>query len=353
MTTGAANDWIRRWQVNLKYRSIQPNEEGGVFPEPPGRLVVMGDLHGCWTSCINAFRAAQLIAKRGNVWHWSGGDAWVVQLGDQIDRLSRDDDDEEDEASEVRIMVFMDRMDREARKHGGRVISLAGNHELLNVEGDFRYVSPKGIRFFGNAEARRKAFQPGGPLALYMAQNRYAVVQIGDKLFVHGGISPVIARKYTVPELNKLLHIYLRGDPLKAELLADLLGDSGVFWSRIYSRDEYRSQRTQQHLEEMLQCYRAGYLFVGHTPQSHITDVFDGRVWRCDVGMSRAFGKEDHAARIQILEVSTKDIEDAPEEQEVVFKVYRVSPELYLDSARSMEGTRPRSQTRRSKAPVF
>ena len=52
------------------------------------------------------------------------------------------------------------------------------------------------------------------------------------------------------------------------------------------------------------------YVAVGHTPQFHngkgINSICDGKMWRCDVGMSRAFSsyeKDDTSRYPQVLEI--------------------------------------------------
>ena len=162
--------------------------------------------------------------------NWIGGDTYVVQLGDQIDRvrpaklynnLCAEDDDDlvSDEGSDLKIMRLLDNLNLEAQKMGGAVISILGNHELMNCVGDFRYVSPLEFEEFGeyfNAKKtqhkrvfpygykeRKQAFSPGGIIAKRFAALRHAIVQVGNWVFVHGGITPILAEKYTLDEMNE------------------------------------------------------------------------------------------------------------------------------------------------------
>ena len=97
----------------------------------------------------------------------------------------------------------------------------------MNIEGDFRYVSPKEFREFGNFfkgqkeydtnypfgyKQRLNAFKPGGILATKLANSRYSVVQVGSWLFVHGGISPECAEKYSIYDINIIIKKWLLGD---------------------------------------------------------------------------------------------------------------------------------------------
>ncbi len=60
---------------------------------------------------------------------------WVLLLAAQVgDVLDRGD-------QELRILYFLERLAREAAAAGGAVHALLGNHETMNVGGNFRYAT--------------------------------------------------------------------------------------------------------------------------------------------------------------------------------------------------------------------
>ena len=215
------------------------------FP-PVKRLVCIGDIHGDLMAAIKALKLAGVISV--NVpndtqditkIHWTGGSTYVVQLGDQIDRVRpaslfnklcplNDPDIVEDEGSDLKIITLFNRLHYEALRSGGACLSVLGNHELMNVEGDFRYVSPKEFREFGNFfkadktsrddnypygyKERLDCFSPGGALAKKLADTRYSVLQVGSWLFLHGGITSHLAAKYTLGEINSCVRRWLYGE---------------------------------------------------------------------------------------------------------------------------------------------
>ena len=68
----------------------------------------------------------------------TGGSTTVVQVGDVLDR----GDDE------IKILYFLERLQWQVVKVSGKVITMNSNHETLNVERDFPYMSESGCEEF-------------------------------------------------------------------------------------------------------------------------------------------------------------------------------------------------------------
>lgn len=248
-------------------------------PAPPGRVVAIGDLHGDLSAARSALQLAAAIDADD---HWRGGNLTVVQTGDQLDR----GDDERE------IEELLARLQNEAAKAGGRLVLLNGNHELMNVAGDFRYVTRHGFEEFAGyaqpghdaAHGRADAFAPGGPLALQLAA-RPVIAAVGGTLFAHGGVRLAHVR-YGIERINQDVAAFVRGQA--GPPLAAMAEDSPV-WTRMYS-DGTPSAEACRELGEVLAATHTRRLVVGHTVQPQINSACDGRVWRIDVGMSHFYG---------------------------------------------------------------
>ncbi len=206
------------------------------------RIVAVGDIHGAYDAATAILREAGLVGAAG---HWAGGDAVFVQTGDFLDRG----------ADALRVAWWLKGLQEEAAAAGGRVVVLLGNHEVMNLMGDRRYVTPEIVAplIDKESEARRRkmckthaalvrkrvralgreplasyqlkesclaehppglaeyvdALEADAPLGKWL-RTLPAVVRLGDVVFVHGGISPQLAGK-SVEEINAKVREELAG----------------------------------------------------------------------------------------------------------------------------------------------
>jgi hypothetical protein len=254
------------------------------------RVVAFGDLHGD----AAAARAVLILSGATNQRdQWVGGKTVVVTTGDQMDRS----DDER------RLFELLDDVSRRASAAGGRVIVLSGNHEVLNVAGHFDYVTAQGFAQFADierpelgevlarfppaAQGRAAAFLPGGPYARRLAEWP-VVVQVGDTVFVHGGLLPEHV-SYGIGRINSDVSRWMKGQV--ARLPAMLRSMSAPYWVRLYSAPELEDEACPT-LSKTLSMLGARRMVVGHTPQKRINSACDDQVWRIDVGLSRFYGSQ-------------------------------------------------------------
>jgi hypothetical protein len=219
--------------------SAPPRAAAPQAPAEP-RIVAVGDVHGAGPNLAQILQAAGLIDAKQK---WIGGTARLVQTGDILDR-----------GADVRAAYdLLMRLEGEARRTGGRVDVLFGNHEGMNVLHDFRDVSAEAMGRFADGRsddrlqkafdshatiAKRagatlnrdewmkthprgypeyvEAFGPRGSYGRWM-RSRKAVLQIGDTIFMHAGLHP--ERTITIEEVNRTVEEDVRGwDDLVASL---------------------------------------------------------------------------------------------------------------------------------------
>lgn len=278
------------------------------------RIVAVGDLHGDYDQYIKVLTANGLVDEKLK---WQGGKTHFVQLGDVVDRGP----------DSLRIIRHLMKLEKEAKKKGGRVHVLIGNHEAMNIQGDLRYVHPgeysvlvkrnsKAVRAKyleavyqhrisidpGLAETpdlvmeglkkqfplgyveHRKLWEPRRELARWVAKHN-AVIKIDDSLFTHGGLNPHLEHQ-ALSKINR---------QVRKELSAPFAGDGisnsqeGPLWYRGLAENDAEVELAP--LLAMLDFYEVERIFIAHTPtQGAILTRFDGKVMMIDVGISAYYG---------------------------------------------------------------
>lgn len=244
----------------------------------PGPVYALGDVHGDPAGALAALRLGGLVDERGA---WIGGTAWLVQTGDLLDRG----------ADSRGVLVLMRRLEIESRAAGGRVIVLDGNHEVMNLQGDWRYVSPEDLAGYGGEAARKAAFDPSGPDGAWVLDHDIAV-QVDETVFVHGGIDDHWAT-YGVTALNGMARAAMKGAGPP-----DVLGSDGPLWNRVYL--QAGDVVACPMLDRALVALGAERMVVGHTVQESgkIAEKCGGRLYGIDTGISAHYGS--HASLLKI-----------------------------------------------------
>ena len=257
------------------------------------RVVAIGDVHGDVESLKEALRLAGLLDEKG---HWSGGKTHLVQTGDVPDR---------GEHTRAAFELLM-RLEEEARAAGGRVHALLGNHEVMNMRGDLRYVTPGELASFADQSATpdepRTPKGMAGHRAAYGLQGRYgrwlrrhpAVVRINGTLFLHGGLSPVVPAK-TLAEVNR----WVRQDLFPGNPPGGGVDAQGPLWFRGYALGA--DEPAERGLDTVLKRFGAKRMVMGHTTDRNgkIRVRFGGKAVFIDTGLSAHYGRHPSALELR------------------------------------------------------
>ena len=266
-------------------------------------IYVIGDIHGDLSVLLKSLRKINIIDTNLN---WTGSDSHIVQLGDILDGGGRGDKmntGNSQAMEEFTIFEFLNNLDSQARRLGGRVHYLIGNHELMNLLGDFRYVAPNHLNSTGT-EIRKKLFKPGGYMASMLACHSYGVLKINNWIFCHAGLLPQHLNNRSITDINNLVRGVFSGKislkHISSEEQELLLGNTSLFWNRFYSKNKDNCTVLNKTLDIVNKG--SGGMIVGHTPHYSITNICREKLYFADVGLSRAFTQHNYT-NIQVLHI--------------------------------------------------
>jgi peroxiredoxin len=270
----------KTFPVTLKNPIVEPAEF-----EKPAKFLVLSDIEG-------NFEALRDILENNGVidpdFNWTFGKGHLVLNGDIFDRG--------EQVTECLWLIYS--LEQKAKIHGGYVHFILGNHEIMNLNGDHRYIQYK---YKKNAARLGKTYQElfGKESVLgNWIRTKNIIEKIGSLLFVHGGISDsLIDYNMTVKAINDKARPFLANEvtaKTSRDRVLRILFDSknSPFWHRLFYQDSeikvYSNGNTiqktsMQQVKNALLHFEVDHIITGHTIVGDTISVhYDGKVINTD-----------------------------------------------------------------------
>ncbi len=257
------------FSVSLKDHLQNENSEF----DKADKLLAISDMEGDFASFRKLLQAAGVI---DNNFNWTFGNGQLVLVGDFLDRGSQ--------VTEVLWLIYS--LEEKAKAAGGYVHYILGNHEIMNLSSDLRYVNPKYIE---NVKLLRMQYE-----RLYDANSEIGrwlrtkniVEKIGKLLFAHGGISDEVNNlNLSVTRINQGARPYYANsmddfsNPTTNTILSSKMSP---FWYRGYYNGNNKA--TQDDVNNVVSGFDITHIITGHTVAADtISTWYGGKVIDLDV----------------------------------------------------------------------
>lgn len=248
-------------------------------------IFVIGDVHGRYDQLINLLKKSKII---NNDLDWIAGNSHLIFLGDLFDRGS----------DVTKVLWFIYELEDKAKAVGGKVHLVLGNHEIMTMTKDLRYVNPKEIAIAGAfGKKYDELFHPTKSFLGKWLSSKASVLKIDKVLFAHGGV--VDLETGSIEGFNQLVNSYMK-QPVYLDIMQDkpdstkydvnkwndmryfFYNEESPFWYRGY----VQSDTLKPQLNSMLRKYNSNLHVVAHTPLENITQRYGGKLLTTDLNVA-------------------------------------------------------------------
>jgi len=237
----------------------------------PEKLIAISDIEGNFVT-YRHFLINNKVINPDNQWIFGAGH--LVLVGDFFDRG----------LNVTECLWFVYHLEQEAVKNGGYVHFILGNHEIMNMNDDIRYVRNK---YFDNSnlmnEDYKNLYKPNTELGRWL-ETKNIVEKIGNYLFLHGGISEELNMlNPAIEDINTKSRNYYfsskvarqSGDTLVSTVFRS---KSSPFWYRGYVQETIK----EDSLNLTLELFNVNKIVVGHTIVDDVRYFYGGKVIAID-----------------------------------------------------------------------
>ena len=255
--------------VYTVYR-IHQNEKSHY--ENISKLFVFSDIHGEYEFLCELLINNNVIDSQLN---WSFGDGHLVVDGDVFDRGDR--------VNEILWMLY--RLEQEAEKSGGKVHYLLGNHEIMPLQDDIRYINENYANITCSLLNKPYPELYGNQTVIgNWLRSKNVCEVINGILFVHGGMNPdFIDSNLTIALINQQMrdNIDKNRDEQKRDSVYYFYSSYGPVWYRgfHYEMEDKYPQATEDDVDDLLSYYNVDHIIVGHTVVDSVSSLYNGKIF--------------------------------------------------------------------------
>jgi hypothetical protein len=256
------------WNFSTKLKA-KLKIENTEYPKAE-KLIAISDIEGNFEAFRRFLTSQKVIDEQYN---WIFGKGHLVLVGDFVDRGQN--------VTECLWLIYD--LEEKAKVAGGYVHLILGNHEILNMSNDFRYVQSKYMR---NADLIKEPYgnwyKSSSELGRWLG-TKNTVEKIGDLIFVHGGLAPDLNNlDKSLTDINSMMRpfYFIKEDVFRIndEVLQFLYDANGPLWYRDY----VLAKAVESDIDDTLRKFNAKRIIIGHTLVNAVRMIYGGRVIAID-----------------------------------------------------------------------
>lgn len=260
--------------TSFQFTLYSPNTDTKAFYsiDNTQKIIAIADIEGSYKALRNFLIANHVIDDKLN---WIFGNNHLVLNGDMVDRGYF--------VTQVLWLIY--KLEYQASKAGGHVHFVLGNHDIMNMQRNFKYVQSKYKYASRILDIRQEQLFDETTLLGKWIMSKNIMEKIGDYLFVHAGIHPKLAENnLDIETINRVAkrgyfkpYINVKNAPIAEELVRS--SKYSPYWYRGYFRENLASET----IDTILNFYNCKHIVVGHTVQENVRSLFGDKIIAIDV----------------------------------------------------------------------
>lgn len=266
-----------------------------------GEIFAISDIEGNFYAFQKLLKSAKIIDEKFN---WNYKDNHLVLIGDFVDRG----------LNVTQCLWLIYKLEKQAKRQGGSVHFINGNHEIFNLAGKVHHVRSK-YKLLANKvglDYSSDLLGENSELGKWL-RTKNVIEKINGNLFTHAGISPkLISLNLSLDSINnKIREYYGKNDSEIAtdKLVSELYSENSPFWYRKNTRNV--SENIQNEMDEVINHFAVKRLIIGHSTKSDIKGYHNNTLYNIDVHFPNTDDEKDRGMGLLIKENAVYKIDDS------------------------------------------